>query len=217
MDPLLTAPRPEALLGSALLERIAEELTTHGFSIQADALPHALGQELLADLHQLQPGELRAAGIGRGHQHLLDQRIRGDQIHWIGPERAAGRRWLTWVEALRLAINRRLLLGIESFQSHYSHYPVGQFYSRHLDAFVGKSNRILSLVTYLNPNWQADHGGELVIFRGADDDQGIVVEPRMGTTVLFLSEEFPHEVRITHRDRYAIAGWFDRRGRGPLD
>jgi SM-20-related protein len=34
------------------------------------------------------------------------------------------------------------------------------------------------------------------------------VTPLMGTLVLFLSEDFPHEVLPATRDRYAIAGWY---------
>ena len=36
----------------------------------------------------------------------------------------------------------------------------------------------------------------------------ITVTPNFGTIVVFLSEEFPHEVLPALRDRYAIAGWF---------
>jgi len=34
------------------------------------------------------------------------------------------------------------------------------------------------------------------------------VTPSYGTLVTFLSEEMPHEVLVSKRDRYAIAGWF---------
>jgi len=34
------------------------------------------------------------------------------------------------------------------------------------------------------------------------------VLPQLGTLVVFLSEEFPHEVLAAQRDRYSIAGWF---------
>jgi SM-20-related protein len=34
------------------------------------------------------------------------------------------------------------------------------------------------------------------------------VPPKNGTLVLFLSEEFPHEVLVAKKTRYSIAGWF---------
>ena len=74
--------------------------------------------------------------------------------------------------------------------------------------FKGQQNRVLSLVVYLNPGWQHEDGGELVLYRDESDAEGIRVTPLMGTVVVFLSEEFPHEVLPAQRDRYSIAGWF---------
>jgi len=57
-------------------------------------------------------------------------------------------------------------------------------------------------------------GGELALYHSDQSHNGersqsmLKVTPSMGTLVAFLSEEFPHEVLPTKRDRYAIAGWF---------
>jgi len=32
--------------------------------------------------------------------------------------------------------------------------------------------------------------------------------PKFNRCVVFLSDTFPHEVRVTHKDRYAVAGWY---------
>ena len=105
-------------------------------------------------------------------------------------------------------LNRRLLLGLFSFESHFSHYAVGDFYKRHMDAHKGDANRVLSIVVYLNPEWLPESDGELVLYKDESDKKGIKVIPMFSTVVVFLSEEFPHEVLATQRDRYAIAGWF---------
>lgn len=69
-------------------------------------------------------------------------------------------------------------------------------------------------MVYLNQNWSAEDGGELVIYNNQMSDSSIVdnsktiVVPSFGTIVTFLSEEFPHEVLPAMRDRYSIAGWF---------
>jgi SM-20-related protein len=105
-------------------------------------------------------------------------------------------------------LNRRLFLGLFSFESHFSHYGKGDFYKKHQDAFKGKSNRKLSLVTYLNRHWQDSNGGELVIYTKNVSQPTIRVEPKFGTVVLFLSEDFPHEVLPCSADRYSVAGWF---------
>ncbi|WP_370298268.1 2OG-Fe(II) oxygenase, partial [Pontibacterium sp.] len=84
----------------------------------------------------------------------------------------------------------------------------GAFYKRHVDAFRGEANRVLTMVVYLNPDWTADDGGELVLYTSDTDQEGIKVVPAMGTVVVFLSEEFPHEVLPAYRDRFSIAGWY---------
>ena len=67
---------------------------------------------------------------------------------------------------------------------------------------------MVSTVVYLNQNWGAEDGGELVLYRDDADQEGIKVTPLMGTIVVFLSEEFPHEVLPANRDRFSIAGWY---------
>ena len=73
---------------------------------------------------------------------------------------------------------------------------------------------MLSVVVYLNDNWSDDDGGELILYdnqllASSDTDTRIViVTPNLGTIVVFLSEEFPHEVLPAKGDRYSIAGWF---------
>jgi SM-20-related protein len=34
------------------------------------------------------------------------------------------------------------------------------------------------------------------------------VLPNYGKIVIFISDQFPHEVLAAERDRYSIAGWF---------
>jgi SM-20-related protein len=75
-----------------------------------------------------------------------------------------------------------------------------------LDAFHGEANRILTLVAYLNLDWKEEDGGELIIYSG--DNVFAMVPPEFATLVVFLSEEFPHEVLPARRDRYSVAGWF---------
>ena len=79
---------------------------------------------------------------------------------------------------------------------------------RHVDAFKGQGNRVLSLVGYLNEDWLEENGGELVIYNSSDDVEGTKVLPKKNTLVVFLSEQFPHEVLPATRTRHSIAGWF---------
>lgn len=191
-----------------LFEHIARDLESHGYCIRPAALPLQLQTLLYQHQLSMAADQFSTAGIGRGSDYLKTDFVRSNEICWITGESEAGRQWLAWTGELQTFLNRRLFLGLFSFESHFAHYRPGDFYKRHYDAFRGESNRKLSIVTYLNPNWISDDDGELVLYRDDDDQEGIKVVPLMGTLVVFLSEEFPHEVLPAKRDRYSISGWF---------
>ena len=67
---------------------------------------------------------------------------------------------------------------------------------------------MLSVVTYLNDEWQTTDGGELALYANDQDNTGVRVLPEKGTIVIFLSEVFPHEVLTAKRERHSVAGWF---------
>jgi len=191
-----------------LFEDIAQDIIDKGYSIRPKALPNNLTQTLHAHLNNMAEFKFSEASIGREQTQQVNETIRNDEIAWIHGNSIAGVDWLNWTAALQTYLNRRLLLGLFSFESHFAHYALGHYYKRHIDAFKGQANRVLSLVTYLNPEWQADDGGELVIYENADDHIGLKVLPEFGTIAVFLSEEFEHEVKPARKDRYSIAGWF---------
>lgn len=194
--------------GELLFEAVATDLLEKGFSVRPASLPSELAEQLWLHLQQMPEHRFRLAGIGREQDHVHNQFVRTDAISWITGESEAGDAWLKWASALQTYLNQRLFLGLFSFESHFAHYAPGDFYKRHLDAFKGEANRILSLVVYLNPGWQPADGGELVIYADQQDLTGLRVTPAFGTVVAFLSEEFPHEVLPAKRDRYSIAGWY---------
>lgn len=188
-----------------LFASIARGLRLDGFSVCPGALPETLQAALLDHLQGMSGQQFHRAGIGRQQHFGLEGSVRRDEICWINGESAAGLAWLAWTASLQRWLNRELLLGLFSFESHFAHYGPGDFYRRHVDAFKGEANRILSVVAYLNPAWQPGDGGELLLYTTAGP---IAVAPRLGTLVVFLSEEFPHEVLPAAGDRYSIAGWF---------
>ena len=99
-------------------------------------------------------------------------------------------------------------MGLFDFECHFSHYSPGDFYQRHLDAFKGSSNRILSSVFYLNPHWSENDGGELLLYADEQVSPLLIVPPRFNSCILFLSDVFPHEVLVSRCDRFSIAGWY---------
>ncbi|NBV87043.1 MAG: 2OG-Fe(II) oxygenase [Verrucomicrobia bacterium] len=65
----------------------------------------------------------------------------------------------------------------------------------------------------LNPNWQPGDGGELKLWTTAGQKTGafVLIEPKMGTLVCLLSEDFWHEVVPASKTRMSITGWFQER------
>lgn len=199
----------QSVVDYAVFDLIADALTTYGYCILPQLLPPALSHDLYRRVARLdEHNGLSQAGIGREQQHQLNEKIRNDETRWLDPTNRIDQAYLAHMADFRLAMNQRLFLGLFDYEAHYAHYPTGAFYKRHVDAFKGQSNRILTTVMYLNPFWQTRDGGQLQIYDINNDNLITSVEPEMGTFVVFLSEQFPHEVLPAKRDRYSIAGWF---------
>ena len=185
-------------------------LAGDGYAVIHGLVPHELCLRLQAEARAAHDTDkLDRAGIGRVDDHTLDTRVRRDKTKWFDRTSAAQTDYLEIMETVRQTVNRELFLGLFSYEAHFAVYEPGGFYKRHVDAFRGSRNRVLSSVFYMNENWSAEDDGALVIY--ADDETETTlatVYPEFGTLVLFLSEDIPHEVRPTTRDRYSIAGWF---------
>ncbi|MCP5146124.1 MAG: 2OG-Fe(II) oxygenase [Gammaproteobacteria bacterium] len=196
-----------------LFDGIAEALADTGLVTVPNALPqhHC---EALRQCFDHAGASFHPAAIGRQQAVQHQRSVRGDEIRWIADDAQPGpaeRAWLDFTEQLRRHLNQRLFLGLFSYESHFAHYAPGTCYQRHMDAFAGDANRILSTVLYLNAQWGAEDGGELVIYPARDATQPVArITPAAGTLVVFLSERFPHEVLSSHKDRYSIAGWYRR-------
>lgn len=192
-----------------LFDAIAHDLQRDGYSIQPNALPKNLIDALRETLLALGPELFRQAGVGRAKQHMANSAIRRDEISWIESDSGAQGQWLDFAARLQQHLNRSLMLGLFSFESHFAHYAPGAFYKTHVDAFKGQANRVLSVVLYLNEDWDDGNGGEMVLYSDSQPAQTLqLVKPEPGTLAVFLSEDFPHEVLPANRDRYSIAGWY---------
>lgn len=171
-------------------------------------VPAKLLESLLLHSRRLDRGDFARAGIGRHRDFQRNRFIRGDRVYWPAPNEDVVRGYLHWIETLRRELNRRLFLGLFDYECHFACYPPGACYKKHLDAFRGDTNRVLSTVLYLNPGWRADDGGELLLYRHGEDAPFERIAPLHGSLAIFLSEEFPHEVLPARRPRYSLTGWF---------
>jgi len=170
------------------------------------SLLHALFEELYA---QETSEALSLAFVGHKETKTISS-LRGDSTLWLDDPRCgeASKTFLAALDVLRKDLNQSLLLGLESVEAHYAVYPPGAAYVRHRDRFRDDDARVLSLVCYLNADWPDSAGGELRLHL-ADGDHDIA--PKMGTSVIFLSEEIEHEVLPATQTRYSIAAWFRQR------
>ncbi len=194
--------------GGDLFEVIAAALESRGYIILPGVLSADLIDSLFGYFKRLGERDFKKAGIGRDLDHRINRFVRTDRIVWLENDAVATQPYLDWMESLRLALNERLFLGLFDYECHYAHYPRGAFYKKHLDAFKGGVNRIISTVLYLNPNWMPADGGELLLYSPDDGRLLERVEPRYGRLVLFLSDRFPHEVLTVNKPRHSISGWF---------
>lgn len=156
-------------------------------------------------------GGFTAAGIGARDTNRKAPEIRRDGTHWISSEERSPPQCLLvdFLESVRGKINERLFLGLWDWEGHYAIYPPGAFYRKHLDRFSNDSRRAISVVLFFNSKWKPEEGGALRLFTANDSFSDIF--PEAGTAVFFMSDQIPHEVLETHRERFSFAGWFRTR------
>ncbi|MFC5694957.1 2OG-Fe(II) oxygenase [Pseudomonas sp. GCM10022186] len=197
------------------LAPIVDDLASQGWSHQRLALPAELTAALAGECRaRAAAGSLAPASVGRGEGQQIREGVRGDSIHWLERgQSATSDAYLDLMDELRQRLNRELFLGLEDFECHFALYPPGAFYQKHLDRFRDDDRRAVSVVAYLNADWQPEQGGALRLYpeQGERD-----VLPEGGSLVVFLSAELPHEVLPASRERLSLTGWFRRRGGGPL-
>lgn len=198
----------DGLHQAVLLANICDDLAKKSYSVQRDALPKTLLKLLCDYIKCGNNSRYHKAGVGRSANYHQNQSIRNDKIVWIDDDSPANHLWIAWMETLRTEINRTLFLGLNSIESHYARYEKGGFYEKHLDAFSGVNNRKVSLVLFLNEFWEVADHGELKLFLGPEPHEEFLISPEIGTMVIFLSSEVPHEVLPTNSIRNSIAGWY---------
>jgi SM-20-related protein len=203
-----SSPKNSPLTDVSRLDQLIGELGKDGLAIIDDAFSASCLTEITAYREQLSAGDFRPSGVGRGNAKL-EASIRTDEIHWVEPNTQALQEFFAAMELIRAGVNQRFLLGLFDFECHFAQYAPGGFYKKHIDAFRGKSNRKLSLVFYLNEQWQSGDGGELIIYQPQNHEQiKALVEPRFNRLVCFLSEDFPHQVMPSNKLRHSLTGWF---------
>ncbi|MGO4331850.1 2OG-Fe(II) oxygenase [Cupriavidus sp. 2TAF22] len=196
----------------SVLENLFAALEEHGWAVSDDLI----GADLALRLHRessaaWEAGRFHPARVGRAEGIAREADIRGDSILWLddAPACPARQAFQAWAADFRQTLNGRYFLGLKREEFHFSHYPVGTAYKKHLDQHRAMRDRQISLVLYLNAEWSEYDGGELALYSPEDDKIELHrVLPRFARLVVFRSDLVPHEVLPCNKTRWALTGWF---------
>lgn len=189
---------------------IIETLANQGWIVIPKFLELEQGVQLREQaLTKYAAGEFKQASIGQGNTKTVHTEIRRDAVLWLEDnETGVTGEFLAWLTDLRTELNQALFLSLVEAELHFALYPQGGFYRKHIDNFRGSSARLITVILYLNHDWQPQQGGQLRLYL---DDETLEIAPQTGTLVLFLSERFEHEVLPTEQERLSLTGWLRRR------
>lgn len=197
-------------------EVVVADLASKGWSTIPGFLPKSSAHSLAVECrHASVAGTLQRAGVGKGMQRQVMEEVRSDSVSWLDPVKAgpAEKEWLDVLEGLRLSLNQNLFLGLFDFEGHFALYPPGGFYKPHLDCHRTGSTRRVSVILYLNQEWEPTFGGQLRLWTtpGCANGDFQLIEPHLGTLVCFFSADFWHEVLPANRERLSVTSWFKYR------
>jgi SM-20-related protein len=200
---------------NSVLTRLAGFFVIDSY-LSADELQTAVSEahELRA-AGRLRPAEMRSEA---GKANWQQKSLRGDEIAWLRSKQPEGAstsgtvpalpepqseramdRTIAALERLRVELDSHCDFRCSHTQVMLACYPGGDArYTRHLDASKSCRRR-LTLLVYLNPAWQPEHGGQLRLHLpspsgGAASKVARDIEPIGGRLVVFQSRTLEHEV-----------------------
>jgi SM-20-related protein len=186
-------------------------LADKGWTCRKNFLPESFLKNLLNEALSLwNEGEFSKAGIGRQEAFNVRPEIRSDKIFWLDENDLSTNQklYFNFINELKENINRNFFLSLKTFEAHFAGYPKGSFYKKHLDQFQTHRNRLISVILYLNFNWNEEYGGKLRIYLSENNYEDIL--PEAGTLVCFRSDLIYHEVLPCTKERFSLTGWLRR-------
>lgn len=195
-----------------LTEKIIDDISTQGYAVVDDLLPPEVVKGIRLELQKLEAQiGFKKGVVGSSIEANKREDFRGDYVHLITPASSSKdtAQYLSFLTSLQQELNRYCHLDLQSAEVLYAHYPKGTYYKRHLDRFNEQSGRKISILLYLNEEWSAEDGGELILFLKNEREEEVAkrIRPLAGRFVCFMSDAIEHEVLPSTRDRYSITGW----------
>ena len=187
-----------------MIDQIVQDILSCGWSYQQNVVDK-LSLKSLAPLFET---EFLPAQVGSSSQRQRNEEIRGDWTKWLDPKHTPSdiQHLVELLENLKQEFNQRFYLGLKGIEFHLAKYPAGSFYKKHSDRFEKDSSRSVTFIFYLHQEWNESYGGELVLYNKNNEILKEIL-PQPGSMVIFLSEDFPHEVKICSEERRSFTGW----------
>lgn len=183
-----------------------DRLAAHDFVVIDNFLPkdyYSNLKQFMLNAHE--EDKFQRAGIGALANNQKEVSIRSDFTYWIDRKRDEEINYVfDLFHEMIEKLNRYCYLSLSGFEFHFAHYPKGSFYKKHVDQFKDRSNRLITLVFYLNDDWLLGDGGELKIYHEIGEQ---IIEPLANRCVLFKTDGMEHEVLKSYSNRYSLTGW----------
>jgi len=183
-----------------------EKLSGQDYAVVDDFIPGDMFGVIMSFFEKVEEKDkLKKAGIGTLEDYQIREKVRGDFIYWLERNRDEElKAFYELMDECTEALKRFCFVSLHGSEFHLAKYPPGTRYERHLDQFHERSNRQITVLIYLNKNWQKPDGGELKMFTNNGEK---VIEPVAKRLLLFRSDKIEHEVLMTRKARYSLTGW----------
>jgi len=169
----------------SIFETLIASFLENNVGVANGFLSTELVEKLTQNLLQLEMNDqLKSAGTSNSKLASYDTTVRGDSIYWLDKSHndIYENKFLELVEDFIRYLNSSCFTGITDCEFHYALYKKGSYYIKHLDQFRNNSGRQYSMISYLDNNWKAEDGGELLIHQ-VNNNQ--TISPTQGKTVFF--------------------------------
>lgn len=148
---------------------------------------------------------LKPSHIGHKSSKVQSLSFRSDQNFWIDESNPDVKPYMEMIQSVTKILREELYLPIKSTETQMALYQPGNLYVRHQDRLKFSDHRWITLVFYLNLNWEKDHQGQLKLY--LENKSEVSFEPLNNRCVIFKSD-LEHEVLISHHDRKSYTTWF---------
>jgi len=206
--------------------KLADEFTNSGWAyVQKLGMDKNTLEQVHVDLHhvdhEMEPGRT-SGGMSGGFTSF-----RKDQMLWLN-ENSKGeleRRDVPGLSSLHLALQEFVARFVEQLKAGpgklslngkcapmLARYDPGGYYKPHIDT-VNSDGRVLTVIYYLNRQWDKSNGGQLCLYPNSLQTDKVLptpsaeIFPEEDSIVIFRADKVLHEVQPSRERRFALTQW----------